>query len=90
MSILYCLKHWRHLVQGVKIKVRTDHASLIWLKNFKLVDIILARWLEQLSQYDIELIHRPGAKSQNADSLSRRPCAQNCTFCSRREKEYEK
>jgi wyosine [tRNA(Phe)-imidazoG37] synthetase (radical SAM superfamily) len=45
----------------------------------------MTRWLEELSQYDITLKHRPGSKSGNADSLSRRPCPQNCTYCSRRE-----
>ena len=29
--------------------------------------------MEELSQYDFQLLHRPGAKHQNADSLSRIP-----------------
>lgn len=33
----------------------------------------LARWLEELSQYDLIIQHRAGNKHSNADGLSRRP-----------------
>jgi hypothetical protein len=33
----------------------------------------LARWLEELSQYNMEIRHRPGKKHCNADGLSRMP-----------------
>ena len=36
----------------------------------------MARWLETLSEYDFEVLHRPGKKHTNADSLSRMPCSQ--------------
>ena len=36
----------------------------------------LARWLLELSEYDFEVIHRPGSKHQNADGLSRQQCKQ--------------
>ena len=36
----------------------------------------LARWLEQLQEYNFTISHRPGWKHQNADSLSRHPCTQ--------------
>ncbi len=31
----------------------------------------IARWLEELSQYDMTVVHRPGSKHVNADALSR-------------------
>ena len=31
----------------------------------------MQRWLEQLSQFDFEIVHRPGTKHRNADFLSR-------------------
>ena len=37
----------------------------------------IARWLEELSQYDMVNVHRPGKKHFNADALSRdvvQPC----------------
>ena len=45
----------------------------MWLTRFKYPQGQLARWLEELSQYDMEIVHRPGKKHLNADALSRLP-----------------
>ena len=37
------------------------------------VEGMIARWLEELSQYDMVIQHRPGSKHVNANALSRRP-----------------
>jgi hypothetical protein len=85
LSVLGALRHWKHLVLGPRVKVRTDHASLTWLKNFKNPENQMARWLHELSQFDIALKYRAGPKHINADSISRRPCPPSCKYCSRRE-----
>ena len=36
----------------------------------------MARWLEQLQEYDFAILHRQGKKHTNADSLSWIPCKQ--------------
>ena len=36
----------------------------------------MARWLEQLVEYDFDVIHRPGRVHSNADALSRKHCLQ--------------
>ena len=41
--------------------------------RFKHIEGQLARWLEELSSFDMEIIHRPGKKHCNADGLSRIP-----------------
>jgi hypothetical protein len=89
LAVLASLRHWRHYVMGARVIVRTDHSSLAWLKSFKNPEQQMARWLEEISQYDVVLQHRPGSKSGNADGLSRRPCPLNCTYCSRREAREE-
>ena len=53
--------------------IRTDQNSLIWLIKFKNIKGQLSRWLEELSQYDINIVHRPGVHHGNADGLSRIP-----------------
>ncbi|CAB0019628.1 unnamed protein product, partial [Nesidiocoris tenuis] len=69
-----------------KLTIRTDHSSLRWLMNFMAVDGQLARWLEQLASYDIDIRYRPGQAHGNADAMSRRPCAGNsCKYCERRD-----
>ena len=78
LAVVRGTRHFRHYVYGRKFTVRTDHQSLTWLLWFKLLDGQLARWSEELSQYDMVLIHRPGVKHQNADGLSRIPHGPVC------------
>ena len=76
LAIVEFLKKYRHYVGGSRVKVRTDHGSLRWLFSFKNPEGQLARWLEVLSSFDLDIEYRPGKKHQNADGLSRRPCRQ--------------
>lgn len=62
--------------------LRTDHASLTWLLNFKEPEGQLARWMEALQSYDMEMQHRAGRLHSNTDALSRRPCEEaDCRHC---------
>ncbi|KAJ8341696.1 hypothetical protein SKAU_G00339870 [Synaphobranchus kaupii] len=80
------LHHFRPYLQGSHFLLRTDHASLTWLLNFKDPEGQVARWLEQLQGYDFEIRHRADRLHGNADALLRRPCAaQECRYCSRQE-----
>ena len=82
LAVVHFLKYYRHYLYGRAVIVRTDHAALRWLCNFKEAEGQLARWLEVLSSYDLKIEHRPGARHQNADALSRRPCHQcGCETC---------
>jgi len=55
-------RQYRHNLLGKPFVLRTDHSSLTWLLNFKEPQGQLARWMEELSQYNIVLRHRPGRK----------------------------
>ena len=48
-----------------------NYYSLVWLTRFRHLEGQLARWLEELSQYDFKILHRKGAEHENADCLSR-------------------
>ena len=50
----------------------TEYGSLVGLMQFKSIEGQLAHWLE-LSQFDMEIIHRNGKKHSNADGLARIP-----------------
>ena len=67
------IKHFHHYLWGRKFILRTDHASLKWLVNFREPEGMLARWLSVLSSYDFETQHCKGALHSNADGLSRQP-----------------
>ena len=74
LSIVTFTKYFRHYLLGRKFFIRTDHSSLRWLLNFKNPDGQMARWLEVLCSYDMDIQHRPGRKHAKADALSRLPC----------------
>ena len=71
LAIVNFTRHFRHYLLGGHFVVRTDHHSLAWLMKFKQTDGQLARWLEELAEYDMTVIHRPGKDHGNADFLSR-------------------
>ncbi|GBM75402.1 Transposon Ty3-I Gag-Pol polyprotein, partial [Araneus ventricosus] len=73
---------------GQKFLLRTDHASLRWLLNFKEPEGQIARWIQRLQEYDFEIQHRKGTSHGNADALSRRPCRESCKHCSNAEKKF--
>ena len=73
LAIVRFTRQFRHYLRGRTVTVRTDNGSLTWLMRFKNPIGQLARWIEELNQYDIQLIHRRGKLHVNADTLSRIP-----------------
>ena len=73
LAVVRFTRQFRHYLLGRQFTVRTDHSSLTWLMGFKEPQAQLARWLEELSQYDMIIQHRPGKLHVDADSLSRIP-----------------
>ncbi|MES9881488.1 MAG: RNase H-like domain-containing protein, partial [Sedimenticola sp.] len=73
LSVVKFCRHFRHYLLGQRFLIRTDHNSLVWLTRFKDLQGQLARWVEELSQYDMEILHRDGKKHINCDALSRIP-----------------
>ena len=71
LAVIVFIKQFRPYLLGQSFKLRTDHGSLTWLQNFKDPCGQLARWLEQLQEFNFEIVHRRGIKHQNADALSR-------------------
>ena len=71
LAVVAFTRQFRHYLLGRRFTIRTDHASLLWLTRFRNPQGQLARWLEELSLYDFQLVHRAGALHCNADALSR-------------------
>ena len=76
LALVTFLQLFRAYTYDRAVVVRTDHSSLRWLRNFKTPDGLLARWLEILGEYTIEIRHRAGSQHGNADGLSRQTCGQ--------------
>ena len=92
LSVVRAVEHFAEygIANGLPLTIRTDHASLKWLMNFKKPDGQMARWFEILAPYAPTIVYRPGKEHGNADGLSRRPCLlEQCKYCARREDKEE-
>ena len=73
LAVIIFTRQFRHYLLGRPVIIRTDHNSLVWLMRFKNPQGQIARWLEELAQFDLKIVHRKGEKHINADALSRIP-----------------
>ena len=73
LAVVRFTRHFKHYLLGRRFTLRTDHNSLLWLMGFKNIEGQLARWIEELAVYNMEIVHRPGKDHVNADGLSRIP-----------------
>ena len=80
LAVVMAVNHFRPYLYGQEFRLRTDHASLLWLYKRTEPSHQVARWLESLAEFQFKLEHRAGAKHRNADGLSR--CA-DCSQCAR-------
>lgn len=60
LAVLMGVEKFRPYIDGVEIKVITDHASLRWLQNLKEPHGKLARWAVRLQAFKIVFEHRAG------------------------------
>lgn len=84
-AVVKAVENYHTYLYGRRFIIRTDHAALKWLMNFKNPEGQVARWLEKLQTYDFEIRHRSGKSHGNADALSRRPCSEEYKSCCKQE-----
>ena len=73
LAVVTFVRQFRHFLWGRKFIIRTDHASLAWLRNFKEPAGMIARWISILDNFNFEIQYRKGSLHTNADALSRIP-----------------
>ena len=84
LAVVNAVQHFHPYLYSRHFTVRSDHAALRWLLNFRHPEGQIARWLQRLQEYDFRIEHRAGLKHGNADALSRRPCMHlSCRYCDR-------
>ena len=71
-AVVFALRLWRHYLYGTKCVVFTDHQSLKYILNQKVLNMRQRRWIELLSDYDCEICYHPGKGNVVADALSRK------------------
>ena len=88
-ALIFGLKQFRPYLLGRHFQVRVDNAAVSFYRSMKDATGQAARYLDLLSLYDFEIIHRSGTRHVNADAVSRiRPCELDnngpCKQCHRR------
>ena len=76
LAVVNVIKHFHHYIYGNGFTIRTDHGSMRWLLNFKILDEQLARMLIFLLAYDLSIQHRADRLHSNCDALPRRSCVE--------------
>ena len=72
LAVKHALNHWRHIVEGSEIYVRTDHQSLSTFRS-KTRTRRMERFIGEIEHYDPKITYRPGPLQTIPDALSRIP-----------------
>lgn len=74
LAIVYALQSWAHYLEGhqITIKIYSDHQSLKFFAEKKLLSRRQAAWQDTLSRFDFVIHYNPGKNNTKADVLSRR------------------
>jgi hypothetical protein len=74
LAIVKAVQHWRCYLEGSPhpVKIYTDHQGLQWLNTKAELNGRQARWVEDLSDVDFQVMYLPGPQNAAADALSRR------------------
>ena len=73
LAVVWGISHFRPYLYGQKFCIVTDHQPLTYLKTMKDPKGRFARWLQELSAYDYDIVYKPGLAHRDADALSRFP-----------------
>jgi hypothetical protein len=76
LAILEAIRLWRPYLAYERFVVYTDHAPLTRLFKQKELLPRQTRWIDRLSQFDFDIVYKPGKVNVVADALSRRFPAQ--------------
>ena len=72
LTVIQGLKTWKHYLQGSPFPVKV-FTNLLYFKEPHKLNRRQARWMLDISNYDLKLIHVPGKELAGPDALSRRP-----------------
>jgi len=73
LAIDLAIRKLRPYLEGYHFEVVTDHMALKWLNSIESPSGRIARWAQELQQYDFEIAYRKGQLNVVADALSRQP-----------------
>jgi hypothetical protein len=68
--MIYNVTKFRHYLLGKRFTFHVDHSALVYLVSKASLTGKLARWALLLQEYELDIVHRPGAQHAVADYLS--------------------
>ena len=71
VAIVHFTHHFKNYLLGQHFLIITDHRALVWISSFEEPDGMVARWIEKLGQFNVDIKHGAGKKIPHADCLSR-------------------
>jgi hypothetical protein len=71
LAVVYALQKFRIYVIGHPITVYSDNKALTFLKRCNLTSSRVTRWIIQLQEYDLKIVHIKGSDNFHADTLNR-------------------
>lgn len=75
LAIIRCFETWKPELEGTEspVQVLSDHKALEYFMTTKKLTRRQARWAEMLSEFNFQIVYRPGKQNDKADALTRRP-----------------
>ena len=74
LAVVTTLKKFHTYLYGQEVLLRTDNSAVSCMTNLKTPTGQMARWLQQLGTYNLEVTYRKGKRHSSADALSRKSC----------------
>ena len=71
LAVVEGFKHFHSYLYGHEVTVITDHNALKFIRNNTKLTGRVPCWAIHLSNYDYNVIYKPGAENTNADAISR-------------------
>ena len=73
LAAVWGMEYFRSYVYMRPFQLITDHSALRWLLNQPNPNKRVNRWIQRISDYPYEIVHRKGKVHSNVDALSRIP-----------------
>jgi hypothetical protein len=71
LAVVYALQKFRVYIFGHKVTVYSDNKALSFSKRCSLTSNRVTRWIMQIQEYDLDIVHIKGTDNFFADTLSR-------------------
>ena len=77
LAVVWAVTHFRHYLYNQSVRIYTDHAAVKSVLQNPNISGKHARWWTKIygsGLKEVNIVHRAGKESSNADALSRNPC----------------